>query len=58
MDTFKALVVREEEGRVTYQVEQQTKVDMLDTGEVLIKVAFSSVNYKDMLAVQKWWRNT
>ncbi|HAP4001474.1 TPA: YhdH/YhfP family quinone oxidoreductase [Enterococcus faecalis] len=53
MDTFKALVVREEEGRVTYQVEQQTKVDMLDTGEVLIKVAFSSVNYKDMLAVQK-----
>ena len=45
--------MREEEGRVTYQVEQQTKVDMLDTGEVLIKVAFSSVNYKDMLAVQK-----
>ncbi|MFC0690473.1 YhdH/YhfP family quinone oxidoreductase [Enterococcus faecalis] len=53
MDTFKALVVRENNGNVSYQVEEHTKKDMLDDGEVLIKVAYSSVNYKDMLAVQK-----
>lgn len=53
MDTFKALVVRENNGDVSYQVEEHTKKDMLDDGEVLIKVAYSSVNYKDMLAVQK-----
>lgn len=53
MDTFKALVVREHEGEVRYQVEDQTTKDMLGKGEVLIKVAYSSVNYKDMLAVQK-----
>lgn len=53
MDTFKALVVRENEEEISYQVEDQTKEDMLDAGEVLIKVAYSSVNYKDMLAVQK-----
>lgn len=53
MDTFKALVVREHEGEVRYQVEDQTAKDMLGNGEVLIKVAYSSVNYKDMLGVQK-----
>ena len=53
MDTFKALIVRENEEEVTYQVEEQTKEIMLNAGEVIIKVAFSSVNYKDMLAVQK-----
>lgn len=53
MDTFKALVVRENNGNVSYQVEEHTKKGMLDGGEVLIKVAYSSVNYKDMLAVQK-----
>lgn len=52
-DNFKALVVRENEGEVRYQVEEQTKESMLSDGEVLIKVAYSSVNYKDMLAVQK-----
>ncbi|WP_435739437.1 YhdH/YhfP family quinone oxidoreductase [Enterococcus faecalis] len=53
MDTFKALIVRENNGDVSYQVEEHTKKDALDDGEVLIKVAYSSVNYKDMLAVQK-----
>ena len=53
MDTFKALIVRENNGDVSYQVEEHTKKDVLDDGEVLIKVAYSSVNYKDMLAVQK-----
>lgn len=53
MEMFKALVVRETGEDITYQVEEQTSTDMLDAGEVLIKVAYSSVNYKDMLAVQK-----
>lgn len=48
---FKALVVREENGQVTHAIEKVT-TDMLSEGEVLIKVAYSSVNYKDMLAVQ------
>lgn len=53
METFKGLVVQEVEGEVKFQVEEHVSMDMLDPGEVLIKVAYSSVNYKDMLAVQK-----
>lgn len=48
---FKALVVREENGQVSHAIERIT-TDMLSEGDVLIKVAYSSVNYKDMLAVQ------
>lgn len=51
MDKFKAMVVEEHEGEVRYEVEDVT-VEHLSTGDVLIKVAYSSVNYKDMLAVQ------
>nr|WP_321303082.1 YhdH/YhfP family quinone oxidoreductase [uncultured Trichococcus sp.] len=53
MKSFKALVVRESNGTVSYQIENQVNEDMLDRGEVLIRVNYSSVNYKDMLAVQK-----
>lgn len=52
MEHFKAFVVKETDGVITHQVEQVTK-DFLSEGEVLIKVAYSSVNYKDMLAVQQ-----
>lgn len=52
MKYFKALVVKEADGVVTHQVEQVT-TDFLSEGEVLLKVAYSSVNYKDMLAVQQ-----
>ncbi len=48
---FKCLVVREENGQVLHAIERIT-TDMLSEGDVLIKVAYSSVNYKDMLAVQ------
>lgn len=48
---FKALVVREENGQVSHSIEKIT-TEMLSEGNVLIKVAYSSVNYKDMLAVQ------
>lgn len=48
---FKALVVHEESGETSHSIEQIT-MEMLSEGNVLIKVAYSSVNYKDMLAVQ------
>ncbi|GKW47320.1 YhdH/YhfP family quinone oxidoreductase [Planococcus sp. NCCP-2050] len=52
MDSFKAIVIKEQEGELAYGVEQIDE-DQLAQGEVFIKVAFSSINYKDMLAVQK-----
>lgn len=51
MKTFKALVVKENDGQVTHALEEITK-EQLSPGEVLIKVAYSSVNYKDSLAVK------
>lgn len=49
---FKAIVVREKNGNISHSIEKIT-TEMLSEGNVLIKVAYSSVNYKDMLAVQK-----
>ena len=51
MDEFKALLVTEENGAVVYSLEEIT-AEQLSPGDVLIKVAYSSVNYKDHLAVQ------
>lgn len=52
MENFKALVVKEMDEDIKYDVEN-INIDMLGTGEVIIKVEYSSVNYKDMLAVKK-----
>lgn len=50
--SFPAYVVRKDTaGRVTARVERLT-VDDLPAGEVLIRVAYSSLNYKDALASQ------
>ncbi|MDO4680942.1 MAG: YhdH/YhfP family quinone oxidoreductase [Aerococcus sp.] len=51
MDKFQAYVVRKTENQITGQIEQLT-VDDLSDGEVLVEVAYSSVNYKDMLVNQ------
>lgn len=51
MEQFQAMVVREVDGEVNYAIEHITK-DMLSDGEVLIQVAYSSINYKDSLAVK------
>lgn len=49
MTTLKAYRIFEEDGKVTSRfVDMQ--LDELDPGEVLIKVAYSSVNFKDALA--------
>src|SRR5690625_7706927 len=50
--SFKAVVVDKNEDEVNYGIQDIT-VDDLSEGEVLIKVAYSSVNYKYMLAVQE-----
>ena len=49
MNTFKALLIEEHDGKVSHGF-----VDMdesaLDAGDVTIRVAYSSINYKDALA--------
>ncbi|WP_333649350.1 YhdH/YhfP family quinone oxidoreductase [Lacrimispora sp.] len=52
METFKAIVVEEKNDNIEFSL-KETALDQLSEGEVVIKVHYSSVNYKDMLAVQK-----
>ena len=47
--SFQALVVREEDGQFLRSVEER-QVDALPEGEVLIRVRYSSLNYKDALS--------
>ncbi|MGE6555236.1 YhdH/YhfP family quinone oxidoreductase [Exiguobacterium artemiae] len=49
-DTFKAFVVREQEDEFTGALEQKQVVE-LPEGDVLIRVDYSCVNYKDALSV-------
>ena len=50
MDSFKALVARQDGDRITTSVETLGEAD-LPAGDVTIRVTHSSVNYKDALAV-------
>lgn len=43
MDQFKALVVKESDDNIVHGIEEIT-LDQLDEGNVLIKVAYSSLN--------------
>jgi putative YhdH/YhfP family quinone oxidoreductase len=49
MDTFKVYRLREADRKVSAAFEQSS-LEELDKGDVVIKVAYSSVNYKDALA--------
>jgi putative YhdH/YhfP family quinone oxidoreductase len=49
--TYNALVVREHEGRFTKSVEQ-VPFDFLPQGEVLIRVHYAALNYKDALSAR------
>src|SRR5690606_15289775 len=49
MSEFKALLVSEEQGQVTRRVVLR-RIDELPAGEVLIRVPWSSLNYKDALS--------
>jgi acrylyl-CoA reductase (NADPH) len=46
---FRAFLIRQEEGKVVGGFAEMTEAE-LDPGEVTIRVAYSSVNYKDALA--------
>lgn len=48
--TFKALVVSETEDKKYVRQIQEKRIDDLPEGDVLIKVAYSSLNYKDALS--------
>ena len=48
--TFRAMVVSEEEGAFVRRIETRT-IQALPEGEVLIRVGFSSLNWKDCLSV-------
>ena len=50
MESFSALVARKNDDRIDCAVESLTESD-LPAGEVTIRVAYSSVNFKDALAV-------
>ncbi|EOL43679.1 oxidoreductase [Enterococcus caccae] len=52
MDMFSAFCVKKEDEKVTTTIEKITLTDLSD-GEVIVKVAYSSVNYKDSLAVKQ-----
>ncbi|HEY4659087.1 MAG TPA: alcohol dehydrogenase catalytic domain-containing protein, partial [Gemmatimonadaceae bacterium] len=49
MEKFTVYRLREAEKKVVGGFEQAT-IDELDAGEVVVRVAYSSVNYKDALA--------
>ena len=49
-DTFKALILNERDGQVTSSIEQIGR-DRLPEGDVLVRVAYSGLNYKDGLAL-------
>lgn len=50
MSTFRALLSTEEAGQITTQLQQISR-DQLPSGDVLVRVWYSSLNYKDGLAV-------
>src|SRR6267143_221968 len=48
--TFKAMVIRETDDKKFVRKIETRRIDELPPGEVLIKVSFSSLNYKDALS--------
>src|SRR5580658_9673336 len=50
MSTFKALLATQVDGKFAAKIEQ-VSMDALPPGEVLVRVRYSSLNYKDGLAV-------
>ncbi|WP_240912989.1 alcohol dehydrogenase catalytic domain-containing protein, partial [Staphylococcus aureus] len=48
---FNAIVVRKSASNVSYKIETVDE-SHLSKGDVLVKVVYSSINYKDMLALQ------
>lgn len=53
LTTFNALILEEQDDSRIATTVKSISTDSLSTGDVLLKVAYSSVNYKDALATQK-----
>ena len=51
-ETFKALVARETDGKVACEFEDLTADDLPGDGDAVISVAYSTLNYKDGLAIK------
>lgn len=49
-ETFKGLVLRQEEGKTTSAIEELT-LDAIPAKDVVVKVHYSTLNYKDALAI-------
>ena len=49
VETFRAMVVREEAGRFVRRIEARS-IDDLPDGDLLVKVKYSALNYKDALS--------
>ena len=49
IETFRAIVVREEAGRFVRRIETRS-IDDLPDGDLLVKVKYSALNYKDALS--------
>lgn len=52
MEKFSALLIQETNGEIAYDIQKIT-LDDLSEGDVLIKTEYSSINFKDSLAVMK-----
>ncbi len=50
-DTFKALLVYQKDGATTANVRELSRDDLPEGGDVVVAVAYSTLNYKDGLAV-------
>ncbi len=50
MKTYLGLVIRETEDKRYVRAVEELSIDQLPQGEVLVKVLYSSLNYKDMLS--------
>jgi acrylyl-CoA reductase (NADPH) len=50
-ETFKALIVDEQDGETIANVQEMTRTDLPEAGDVVVEVGYSSLNYKDGLAV-------
>ncbi|MCB1804579.1 MAG: oxidoreductase, partial [Candidatus Competibacteraceae bacterium] len=51
LQTFNALVLRQGENKKTLAAVEQLNLSDLPEGEVLVAVDYSTINYKDALAV-------
>jgi acrylyl-CoA reductase (NADPH) len=50
-DSFKAMVLTQEDEETRHEIQDLTTEDLPEEGDVLVSVEYSSLNYKDAMAV-------